>query len=92
MSFEPFADKPVAVLNTSPRAHHADDALRETLKTMSAVVVEQASITVPLLGAHLTEDEMVEDPTISRSIRGALKALYSIVMLREYEHCPVIEG
>ena len=35
--------KPVAVLNVSPRAHHADDNLRETLKTMSAVVVEQAS-------------------------------------------------
>ena len=86
VSFEPFADKAVAVLNTSPRAHHADDALRETLKTMSAVVVEQASITVPLLGAHLTEDGMVEDPTISRTIRGALEALYSFVVLRKYEH------
>ena len=90
VSFEPFADKPVAVLNTSPRAHHADDALRETLKTMSAVVVEQASITVPLLGAHLTEDGMVEDPTISRAIRGALEALYSFTVLRKYEHCPAV--
>lgn len=88
VSFEPFVDKPVAVLNTSPRAHHADDALRETLKTMSAVVVEQASITVPLLGAHLTDDGMVEDPTISRAIRGALEALYCFVVLRKHEHCP----
>ncbi len=88
VSFEPFADKPVAVLNASPRAHQADDALRETLKTMSAVVVEQASITVPLLGAHLTDDGMVEDPTISRAIRGALEALYSFVVLRKHEHCP----
>lgn len=88
VSFEPFVDKPVAVLNTSPRAHHADDALRETLKTMSAVVVEQASITVPLLGAHLTDDGMVEDPTISRAIRGALEALYCFVVLCKHEHCP----
>jgi NAD(P)H-dependent FMN reductase len=81
VSFEPFVDKPVAVLNTSPRAHHADDALRETLKTMSAVVVEQASISIPLLGAHLTEDGMVEHPAISRGIRGALEGLYSFVVL-----------
>jgi hypothetical protein len=57
---------------------------------MSAVVVEQASITVPLLGAHLTDDEMVEDPAISRVIRGALEALYSFVVLRKYEHCPAV--
>ena len=73
VSFEPFVDKPVAVLNTSPRAHHADDALRETLKTMSALVVEQASITIPLLGAHLTEDGMVEHPAISRAILARSK-------------------
>jgi NAD(P)H-dependent FMN reductase len=88
VSFEPFVDKPVAVLNTSPRAHHADDALRETLKTMSAVVVEQASITVPLLGAHLTEDGIIEDPTISRATRGALEALYSFFVLHKYEQSP----
>ena len=83
VSFEPFVAKPVAVLNTSPRAHHADDALRETLKTMSAVVVEQASITIPLLGAHLTEDGMVEHPAISRAIRGALEGMYSFVVLHK---------
>lgn len=30
--------KPVLVLNAAPRAHHADDALREILATMSANV------------------------------------------------------
>ncbi|MBW8780225.1 MAG: NAD(P)H-dependent oxidoreductase, partial [Burkholderiales bacterium] len=29
VSFPPFIHKPVAVINASPRAHHADDALRE---------------------------------------------------------------
>jgi chromate reductase, NAD(P)H dehydrogenase (quinone) len=88
VSFEPFINKPVAVLNASPRAHHADDALRETLRTMSAVVVEQASIPIPLLGAHLTEDGMVEHPTISHAIRGALEALYSFVVPRRHEQGP----
>ena len=35
VSFEPFIHKPVAVINASPRARHADEALRETLRTMS---------------------------------------------------------
>jgi hypothetical protein len=33
--------KPVAVLNASPRATHADAALRETLTVMSACIVER---------------------------------------------------
>lgn len=72
VSFEPFANRPVALLNASPRAHHADEALREILKTMSAEIVESASITVPLLGAHLTADEIVNNPIISIAIGNAL--------------------
>ncbi|HUL91850.1 MAG TPA: NADPH-dependent FMN reductase [Burkholderiales bacterium] len=83
VSFEPFAYKPVAVLNASPRAHHADMALRETLRTMCAVIVEEASISIPLLGAHLTEDGMVTNPTVSRAINSSLHALHSAVVLRQ---------
>lgn len=75
VSFEPFVNKPVAVLNASPRAHIADAALREVLKTMSAVIVEAASVSIPLLGAHLSEDAMVADPEVSHTIRQALTAL-----------------
>ena len=75
VSFEPFANKPVAVINTSPRAHHADAALRETLKTMSAVIVEAASICIPLLGAGLAEADMVASPIVSCAIKSALTAL-----------------
>ena len=74
VSFEPFINKPVAVFNASPRAHHADEALRETLRTMSAVIVEEASVSIPLLGAGLSEDAMVEDPAVSRAVRSALLA------------------
>lgn len=88
VSFEPFIHKPVAVLNASPRAHHADDALRETLRTMSAVIVEEASISIPLLGAHLTEDGMVGSPAISRAIRSSLLALHDAVVLRQSEQGP----
>lgn len=82
VSFEPFVHKPVAVLNASPRAHHADDALRETLKTMSARLVNEASTSIPLLGSHLAEDGMVADPAVCGAIRGCLLALHQAVALR----------
>ncbi|MEJ2060454.1 MAG: NAD(P)H-dependent oxidoreductase [Gammaproteobacteria bacterium] len=82
VSFEPFVDMPVAVFNASPRAHHADAALRETLKTMSADIVEPASITLPLLGAGLDEEGIVQSPEISRAIRDSLAALYEFVSQR----------
>ena len=88
VSFEPFIHKPVAVLNASPRAHHADEALRETLRTMSAVIVEEASTSIALLGAHLTEDGMVEHPKISRAIRNSLLALHRAAGLRRSEQGP----
>jgi chromate reductase len=80
VSFEPFAYKHVAVLNASPRAHHADAALRETLKTMSAVIVDAASISIPLLGAHLTEEGMIEDELVSSAIRNSLFVLHQAVV------------
>jgi chromate reductase, NAD(P)H dehydrogenase (quinone) len=82
VSFEPFVGKPVAVLNASPRAHHADSALRETLETMSAVIVEPASVSIALLGAKLDEDGMVENPLVSAAIKSCLVSLHAAVIHR----------
>ena len=90
VSVESFVCKPVAVLNAAPRAQHADAALRETLKTMSAVIVEAASISIPLLGSNLTESGMVESPSVSSAIRGALVALHRAVVLRQSEQRPTL--
>jgi NAD(P)H-dependent FMN reductase len=79
VSFEPFVYKPVAVLNASPRARHADAALRETLQTMSAHIVEPASITIPLLGSGLDEDGMVESPAVSAAVRRVLAELHAVI-------------
>ena len=79
VSFEPFVNKPVAVLNASPRAHHADAALRETLRTMSAVIVEPASLSIALLGAKLSEAAMAEAPAVVQAIRASLAALQAAV-------------
>ena len=66
VSFEPFVGKPVAVLNASPRARHAYPALLETLRTMSAVLVPQACVALPLLGSGLDEEGMVGDAAVAR--------------------------
>ena len=79
VSCEAFVHKPVALLNASPRAVHAQAALRETVTVMSACIVEDASITVPILGSNLTEDEIVLHPTISASLLLALVALRAAV-------------
>ncbi len=83
VGFEPFANKIVAVLNTSPRAQHADAALRETLRTMAAVIVESASISIPLLGAGMDEAAVVTTPAIADAIREALWALKQSVVSRQ---------
>ncbi|MEY4563389.1 MAG: hypothetical protein RLZZ618_2666 [Pseudomonadota bacterium] len=85
VSFEPFVGKHVAVLNASPRAHHADAALRETLITMSAVIVEPASLSMPLLGSRLDDLGMIEDPEVSAVIQRSLAALHRAV-LQGQEH------
>lgn len=75
VSFEPFAGKPIAVLNASPRARHADAALREILATMAADIIEPACIAIPLLGANLDEEGMLATPSVAAAIRQALSAL-----------------
>jgi len=79
VSFEPFVYKPIAIFNASPRAQHADVALREILTTMSAIIVEAASIKIALLGAHLSESAIVESPAIAHSIALALADLRAAV-------------
>ena len=75
VSFEGVVSKPIALVNTSPRAHHAYEALREILQTMSIEMVGQASMAIPLLGSCITEEAMVNSPQVSQAIRGCLAAL-----------------
>ena len=89
VSFEPFIHKPVAVLNASPRAHHADDALRETLRTMSAGLVGERSFQLPLLGAHLDEDAMVASPAVAAVVAEALAGLRAEIARQAADDTPV---
>lgn len=67
-----FPGKPVALINASQRATHADAQLRLTLTTMSARLIEAASITLPLLGRGLDADGIAQDGELSARLRAAL--------------------
>jgi NAD(P)H-dependent FMN reductase len=75
VSFEGVVGKPVTLVNASPRAHHAYDALREVLQTMSLRIVPEASVTLPLLGACITEEAMLESAKVRGGIAAMLDAL-----------------
>ena len=76
VSFEGFVGKSVAIFNASPRSLHADAALREILVTMSANLVTEACLALPLRGTGISEQGIVESAHAA-AIRRALITLTS---------------
>ena len=72
---ETFAGKPVALVNTSPRAFHAQASLRETLATMAARVVPEAFAALSLGAKLVTADEILADPANARRLTEAIDGL-----------------
>ena len=70
-SFE-FPDKPVALINTSPRAVDALAALTLTLETMSARLVREACVTLPLLGKATDENRIADDDQLAAPLREGM--------------------
>jgi chromate reductase len=83
---ESFVNKPVALLNASPVSIHAYASLKEIITVMSARIVEEASITVPLRGSRLDEQGIVFDPIISTSLQQALIALQSAIQRMQMDN------
>lgn len=75
VGLEAFAFKPIALLNTSRRAHHAYDALRETLLTMSATIVDDASLTIPLPATGDSLERLLASAEIMATVQQVLDAL-----------------
>jgi NAD(P)H-dependent FMN reductase len=79
VSHAPFAHKPVAVLNPSYQSFHADEALKETLRTMSADLVLDACLRIPVIGSGIDPDAIASSPRFAVPIRAALRALVAHV-------------
>ncbi|MCC6390284.1 MAG: NAD(P)H-dependent oxidoreductase [Bryobacterales bacterium] len=71
-------EKPVALLNASPRSTYAQASLAETLRTMSAVVLDEASVAVPLPGSKPGVGEIAANAEFSALLRSALQALEAV--------------
>ena len=74
-----FPDKPVALINTSPRATHALAALTLTLETMSARLATDACLTLPLLGGAWDEHSIAADPALAEPLRVAMERFAAFI-------------
>jgi NAD(P)H-dependent FMN reductase len=70
---------PAAVVNATTRAHIAHASLIETLRTMSADVVEAASVRLPLAPSQRTAGDILADPEAVALLTAALGALLRAV-------------
>ena len=83
---EAFVNKPVALFNASPLSVHAHASLREVVTVMSARVVDESSIVLPVRGSRLDEHGIYDEPNMSAAIHEALLALSrSVAAFRDDE-------
>ncbi|MFC3584869.1 NADPH-dependent FMN reductase [Streptantibioticus rubrisoli] len=76
-----FVDKPVAVITASASGgEYANAQLRETLRMMTATVVEEACLTVPGIAAKVDQATGdITDDALREALRRALGALRAAV-------------
>jgi chromate reductase len=79
-------DKPLALINASPRSEYAYAQLSEILTVMSAKLIPGACINASLMGRKtLDVDGIVADAELSAALRGAMAALAEAVSARPPE-------
>ena len=69
-----FPGKPVALINTNPRATIVLASLTEILNTMSARIIEPANVTLNIAGRGLDAAGIVADPELSGSLKKAINS------------------
>ncbi len=69
-----FVAKPFTLWSASPRAARAQEALAETLRTMSGIEVGAAAVTLSLLGKSVSHAGLIAEPSQAAELRRALTA------------------
>jgi len=77
VSGETFPYLPIMLINTSPRASHALEALKEVLRTMSGNIIESSYVSIPLLGSELDVDGIVANHEMATVLRSGLTEFYN---------------
>jgi NAD(P)H-dependent FMN reductase len=71
-------EMPVALWNTAPHATFAHQSLLETLRTMSARIVQEAIVSISLRGRDLDPASLAADREVAETLSGALLALRKV--------------
>ena len=71
--------KPVALLNASARSTYAQASLTETLTIMSARLIPEACVTIPLLGKNLDVAAIAANHEMSEVLRRAIEAMITAI-------------
>lgn len=69
-----FVGKPIAVLNTAPRASHALAALKETIRTMNGRLIESASLTIPVGNKPVSVADILHNAEFMAGLHASLSA------------------
>ena len=81
VSGEEFVHMPVMLVNTSPRAHHAQEALREVIITMSGNIIESSCLSLSLLGSGLSTAGIVQNVEFRNALKLHLHEFCSQIQL-----------
>ncbi len=76
VGFIPFVSKPVAVLNPSSLALHADEGLKETLRTMSARLIPGACVRIPVMACQLDAQALASSKDFAPLLMSVLDAIW----------------
>jgi NAD(P)H-dependent FMN reductase len=79
VSGEEFVNIPIMLINTSPRATHAQQMLREVIVTMSGNIIEKSSVVIPLLGTSLDVEGIVIDSQLSSLLKTGIDEFCSAI-------------
>jgi len=74
-----FPGKPVALINISPRSTFVHASLSEILTTMSASLITDAALTIPLPRRGLDMADLLTDPQLAQQIRAAIDAFVQAI-------------
>lgn len=82
VSGEEFVSMPVMLVNTSPRAQYAQASLREVITTMSGDIIDEACLSIPLLGSNLDTEGILLDRTLRRVLESRLLTFCAAIRAR----------
>jgi chromate reductase len=74
-----FAGKPVAILHVARGSTWALDSLREVLKTMSADIIEAASVSLPLGSNQMDEEAILARSDLRALLLSSVEALSHVL-------------